>query len=226
MGCAGPPQPIQYQSGGLLPATTADGLHRVRATRLSAAYLKPGASFAEYDGILIDPVTVAYKKGAAAQAGRRNFFELDDSALKRMESMFQEAFAKGLGRSKNFKVVTETGPRALRVSGHIVDLVVTAPAFRGGEVDFIMDAGELTLILDVRDSESHEALARIADRRALRPESSSATSLYASGPVNNWGALREIFSSWAGILRGGLDDLHALPPVPLPDAPAEAPKPS
>jgi hypothetical protein len=108
----------------------------------------------------------------------------------------------------------------LRVSGHIVHLVVTAPPFRGGEVNFVFDAGELTLILDVRDSESHEPLARIADRRAIRPEGTSIASVYRSGPVNNWGALREIFDRWARILREGLDELHTLPRVPPPDAPA------
>ena len=205
-----------------MPATTAEDLHRVRATRLSAAYLKPGASFAEYDSVRIEPVTIAYKKGAAARSGRQSLFELDDSALERMERLFQEAFTKQLGRSKSFTVVSEPGPRVLSVVGHIVNLVVTAPPFRGGEVDFVVDAGELTLILDVRDAESHEALARIVDRRAIRPEGSSSITLYQSGPVNNWGALREIFASWAGILRTGLDDLHTLPQIPLP----EAPKPS
>jgi hypothetical protein len=173
--CGGPPPPVQYESGGRMPATTADGLHRVRATRVGAAYLKE---------------------------------------RERMERMFQEAFQKQLGRSKSFAVVSEPGPSVLRVAGHIVDLVVTAPPFRGGEVDFVMDAGELTLILDVRDSESHEALARVADKRAIRPEGSSTTAMYRSGAVNNWGALREIFDSWARLLRGGLDDLHTLPQVP------------
>jgi hypothetical protein len=205
--CGGPPPPVQYESGGRMPATTADGLHRVRATRVGAAYLKPGASFAGYDAILIAPVTIAYQRGAGGH-------ELDGEERERMERMFQEAFQKQLGRSKSFAVVSEPGPSVLRVAGHIVDLVVTAPPFRGGEVDFVMDAGELTLILDVRDSESHEALARVADKRAIRPEGSSTTSMYRSGPVNNWGALREIFDSWARLLRGGLDDLHTLPQVP------------
>jgi len=190
-----------------MPAATADGLHRVRATRVGAAYLKPGASFAGYDAVLIAPVTIAYKRGAGGQ-------ELDAAERERMQRMFQEAFQKQLGRSKSFTVVSEPGPAVLRVAGHIVDLVVTAPPFRGGEVDFVVDAGELTLILDVRDSESHEALARVADKRTIRPEGSSTTAIYRSGPVNNWGALREIFNSWAGLLRGGLDDLHTLPQVP------------
>jgi len=194
-----------------MPATTADGLHRVRASQVGAAYLKPGASFASYQAVLIDPVTIAYKKG-----GQPSYFELDDSALERMKRMFQEAFDRQMARSAAFSVVSEPGPGVLRVSGHIVDLVVTAPPFRGGEVDFVVNAGELTLILDVRDAESHEALARIADRRAIRPEGTSITGGYQSNAVNNWGALREIFDRWARALRGGLDDLHTLPPVPAP----------
>jgi hypothetical protein len=217
--CAGPPRPVQYETGGPLPAMTTDGLYRVRNTQIGAAYVRPGASFAGYDAVLIDPVTVSYKKGVS-RGGQNSLFEMDDSALERVKGMFQKAFDGQLSRSRAFAVVSEPGPRVLRVSGHIVNLVVTAPPFRGGEVDLVLDAGELTLILDVRDSESHEPLARIADRRAIRPEGTSITGGYQSGPVNNWGALREIFNTWARFLREGLDDLHQLPALPMPDVPA------
>jgi hypothetical protein len=201
-GCASPPRSIEYDSGGNVP-DTADGLYRVRTTRVGAAFVKPGARLSDYDRVVIDPVTVSYR-----------------ATSDRLKRIFQESFERELARSQAFAVVSEAGPSALRVSGHIVNLAVDVPPRRGRERDFVLEAGEMTLILDVRDSQTGEPLARVADRRAIRPSSSNLLGGYESNPVNNWGAVREIFADWARILRDGLDDLRALPVPPVPDAPA------
>lgn len=216
-GCASPPRPIEYDSSRDQPAT-ADGLYAVRASRLGAAFLKPGASFADYDGVLIDPVSVSYKRESRRPS--RASFALDEASVERLKRIFQESFDRQLARSRAFAVASGAGPGVLRVSGHIVNLVVNVPPFRGGEVNFVLDAGEMTLILDVRDSETGEPLARVADRRLIRPSASSVVGGYQSNPVNTWGAVREIFTDWARILREGLDDLHTLTAPPLPEAAA------
>ena len=173
-GCASPPRPIAYDSSGNAPAT-ADGLYRVRNTRVGAAFVKPGASFADYDGVVIDPVSVSYMRDprrSIAEKRERGCFTLDEDSLERLKRIFQQSFERELARSQAFEVVSEAGPSALRVSGHIVDLVVAVPPWRGGELDFVLEAGKMTLILDVRDSQTGEPLARVADRRAIRPSSS------------------------------------------------------
>jgi len=209
LGCATTPRPVQFEGGGDGP-DTADGLYRVRTTRVAAAFLKPGADFAGYDALIIDPVTVSYKSG---QTG------LSPEAMQRLKDIFHEAFARQLGRSSVYSVVTEPGPSTLRVSGHLVDLVVSAPPPRGREMMFVVEAGQMTLLLDARDSQSGEPLARISERRAVRPESAAIGGMYESTAVNDWGAVREIADRWARVLRDGLDDLHTLP---VPAAPAAA----
>jgi hypothetical protein len=204
LGCASGPRTIEFEAK---PAT-ADGLYRVRATRVSAAFVKPGADFSRYTGLFIDPVTVSYTSA------------LDESSMARLKKIFQEAFEGQLGRSKAFEVVSRSGPSVLRVSGHIVNLSVDVPPYRGGELNFVLTAGEMTLMLDVRDSQTGTPLARVADRRKIAPTSAGAVGGYQSNPVNNWGAVREICNDWARILRGGLDDLHQLPIPPAPEAPA------
>jgi hypothetical protein len=219
-GCASSRRPIEYESDGEQP-DTADGLYRVRASRVGAAFLKPGADFSAYDGVLIDPVTVAYKREPRPATGMnrgRGNFALDDAAMERLKQIFQESFERALARSQYFAVVEEAGPRVLRVSGHIVDLVVDVPPERGGEFNFVLQAGEMTLILNVHDSQTGAPLARVADRRAIRPRGASITGPYKSTAVNNWGAVREIFSDWARILRDGLDQLRFLTEVPPPGA--------
>jgi hypothetical protein len=202
--CAGDPRPIEYEAK---PAT-ADGLYRVRAYRVSAAFVRPGADFSHYTGLVIDPVTVATTA------------PLGDASIDRLKKIFQEAFERQLGRSKVFEVVSEAGPDVLRVAGHIVDLSVDVPAYSGGDMNFIVSAGEMTLILDVRDSRTGTPLARMADRRKIAPSSAGLTGGYESNAVNNWGAVREICNDWARLLRGGLDDLHQIPIPPAPPEPA------
>jgi len=205
-GCAAPPPTVEYQAKGDGP-DTADGLYRVRTRRVGAAFLKPGASLADYDSVLIDPVTVSYKLSSST---------LDAETMARFKRIFQEVFEGQLSRSQVFAVVSGPGPRALRVSGHIVNLVVTVPRFRAGETSFVLDSGEMTLVLDVRDSRTGEPLARIADRRLIRPTSAGVVGGFQSNAVNNWGAVRDVFTEWARFLREGLDGLHELtfPPAP------------
>ena len=220
-GCVTTPQPVAFVGNGVGP-DTADGLYRVQATRVAAAFLKPGADFAAYESVTIAPVTVSYMTSdrAAGRKRRRGNEVLADNAMARFKRIFQQSFERELGKSQ-YRVVADPGPGVLSVSGHIVDLFVDAPPFRGGETDYILDAGEMTLILNVQDSETGAPLARIADRRGLVPAGTRLTNLYRSNPVNNWGGVREVFSEWARVLRDGLDELRELPPVPLPDSTAD-----
>jgi hypothetical protein len=209
---------IRYKTSGDMPVT-ADGLHRIESVRVGAVYLKPGARFAGYDAILVDPVTVSYKsppQRASASNRSRGNFALSESQMDRLKRSFQEAFEQELEKSEAFQLVTEPGPTALRVSGHIVDLVVDAPPQRGSDRSFIMSAGEMTLILEVRDSLTREPLARLADRRAIRPTQAGAGRVYYSNPARNWAEVRNRMQHWATLLREGLDHLKQLPEVPEP----------
>lgn len=217
--CAGPPRSVEYVGGGKGP-DTADGLYRVRSVRLGAVFLRPGADFSAYRAILIAPVSVTYAN-AAELPGRgreRGNAELSPAMMERFERIFRESLERELRKSQ-YAVVSEPGPDVLRVTGHIVDLVVDVPTYRGGEeVSFILKAGAMTLVLDVNDSESGAPLARVADRRPIAPSGAGLESVYRSSPVRTWSAVRDVFDAWARILRQGLDQLHELPPLPPPGA--------
>lgn len=217
LACAAPQRPIDFQAVQPGPAS-ADGLRRVEGREVSAAYMRPEVVFAAYDQVTVDPLKIVDKEGTRP---------LDLKSRERLEQIYEEAFQRQLGRSEAFTVAPERGPRTLRVSGRIVNLDVRMPRYRGGEKKMVLDSGEMTLILDVRDAESGESLARIADRRRIRPQGvtgrgnshtiTGGAMGYEESPVNVWGAMREIVDDWARIVRQGLDDLHAMAPVPIPD---------
>ena len=215
VGCAAPQRAIDFQAVQPGPAS-ADGLRQVEGRDVSAAYMRPDAIFGAYDEVAIDPLQIDHKEKTRP---------LNEGAMERLQQIYEDALRAQLSRSEAFTLVSERGPRTLRVTGRIVNLEVRMGRHLGGDKKIVLDSGEMTLILDVRDSESGDALARIADRRRIRPTGVSGGSNYhragyagyEDSPVNVWGAMREIIADWARILRQGLDDLHAMAPVPIPD---------
>jgi hypothetical protein len=220
--CAKPSsEPIEFEPQGV----TADGLVQVRTSGVGGAYVKPGARLGSYSKVMIDPVEISYKRtprsgsGRGPGAGDANF-ALDEKEMADLQRLFQQSFETEFSRSEVFEVVSEPGPDVLRVSGWIVDLVVRAPRARAGsDKTYIRSAGEMTLVLDVRDSQTQAPLARIADRRAVQP--GGGYELYESNTVSITAELRRVFTRWARFLREGLDDLQQLPAVPEP-VPAES----
>ena len=210
--CTGPFRPIRYDPSG----ATGDGLHRVRSNRVGAAFLKPGARFAGYDALLIDPVRVSQKTEPRPPRGS---VALDSAAMERVKRIFRRCLDRELVQSDAYSVASVPGPGVLRISGQIVDLVVDALPDRVGERNFVPDTGEMTLALDVRDSLTGEPLARVLDRRAIRPAGAGLGALYQSSNVRNWGAMEDVLCDWASILREGLDELRELPEVPAVPAP-------
>lgn len=217
LSCAAPPRPVEFTGPTAQPDTT-DGLYRVKSARVAALFLRPGTDFAAYHGVLLDraSVTPMNEEKAARRARGRRSPPLTPDTIDRFERIFAETLESGLAQSA-YTLVREPGPDVLRVSGLVVDLLVDTPNYRGGEEStFVLQAGEMTLVLDVRDSTTGVSLARIVDPRPIVPAGTSLSGGYRSSPVRTWSAVRDVFEGWARVLREDLDALHELPPVPDP----------
>lgn len=209
-GCAIPPRPIVYDTGSD-KAFTEDGLYRVRQTRIGAAFVKPGANFSTYGAVIIDPATLSYKSEPVIATGtnrRRGNFRLRADTVDRLKRIYWDAFRTQMAEDSLYEVVSQPGRGVLRISGHIVNVVVNVPPARGRGRDFVHDAGEMTLIVDVRDSMTGEPLTRTVDRRGIRSGGRGDASGYESGSAANFGVMRDIFPIWARLFRGWLDDLR------------------
>lgn len=214
----GPAAPggVYYASGK--GAVTPDGLHRVEWEPFRTTYVKPGADLQRYDKVLISEVSVSYKTPPRrGHLGRDEIdpnYALPDSAIQSLKRYFHKAFVEELTESQNFSVVETAGPDVLLISGHIVNLRITLPPQRDQEPDetvYASSSGQMTLLLDARDSISGEPLVRVGQAQAIQMSDGG---WYAADPVSNSSAVREIFDRWASSLRRELDQFHALAELP------------
>jgi len=205
LACADPPRSVELRED-LGP----DGLKRAPSDRVGLLYLRPGASLAAYSKVRIQLLEVAYRsppsRSRTGPSGARMNYALAPDQRERLERDFLAAFQRELVDSGLFAGATDPGPDVLDVRGRLVDLVVEVPPeSHASDRSYVRRAGELTLVLDVVDSRSGQALLRIADRRVL--SQSAGSTLYRSSPVTHTAALRRALSRWARLLR---DHLAAL----------------
>jgi hypothetical protein len=224
-GCGGPFRSVAYDAGR--DAAWSDGLYRVQARGVKAAFLKPGASFSAYDAAVLDDFTIAYESPprAATEFNRRQGnFAWSDETVARVKRICGDAFADSLASTANLRLQPDPGPGALRVTGQLVDLVVDEIPPGTDEDVFAVTAGQMTLLLNVRDSQSGELLMRVADRRELRPESSFIFG-YRADWASVWTSVRQHCTGWSDFVGDALAYLHDAGPVlgdapPPPTAPA------
>ena len=193
---------------------TVDGLHRLRHSGFADAWVRPGANFASYSKVLLGPVFVSYKRPPHGRrgTGAGGNFALSESQMEKFKNYLTVIFQEEFGKSDVYEEVSKPGASVLEVEPSIIDLVVSAPVDTPGRRRaYVTSTAQMTLLMELRDSESGELLARIADRQEARASGASGLSrVYYSSPVSNTQAVRSTFRRWARVLVKQLDQVHAL----------------
>ncbi len=186
-------------------AMSADGLAKIKVKGIDLVYARPGASLAGYSKVRIAPVSVAFRKDFdPTKTGSR--MKLAPDELEKIRAgvgkIVEEEFAKELARG-SYPTVTTAGPDVLDVRANIVDLYVNAPDTMepGRSRTYTMNAGEMTLVMELADSASGEVLARVYDRREARDN----VRLTWTNSVTNQAEASRVANQWARILRARLD---------------------
>jgi len=195
-----------------------DGLVEVKPKRMDAAFLLPGADFRPYTKVMIDPTQVAFQKdwfkrmNDTRDLSRRVSKEEAEQILAAARTNFDEIFAAEYAKA-GYAVVTTPGPDVLRVSTAVVNLYINAPdvGSTGMSKTFTTEAGEATLFVEVRDSQSGALMGRVIDRR----ETQGIAGRTQANRATNTTEFRLLFQNWAGITIQGLEELKAHSPVPM-----------
>lgn len=197
------------------PATW-DDLVLVQSKKLQRVYLLPGADFRGYTKVMLDPTEVAFRKNWVRDynSSQRNLGaqlnEKDAERIKQEVSTgFGDIFTKAYSAA-GYQVVQSPGPDVLRVRTGVLNLSIAAPDVltAGRSRTFSSDAGEATLVVEARDSQSGALLGRALDRKTAgdsRP--------YLRNSVTNRSDFSRMFTSWAKASVEGLQKLKALSPV-------------
>jgi len=196
-----------------------DGLVEVKPKKMDLVYLLPGADFRPYTKVMVDPTEVAFRKDWLKDMNRssvslsRHVTEEDaakilEAARSNFDDIFQEAFTKA-----GYAVVATPGPDVLRVSTGVLNLYLNAPdtMSAGRSRTYTANAGEATLVIEVRDSTTGALLGRVVDRR----ETKDPGGVQMATSVSNLSDFRMLFKQWAATTAKGLDELKTHSPVPL-----------
>ena len=116
-------------------------------------------------------------------------------------------FAKELQSVKGWELVEEPGEETLILVGRFLDIVSHVPGSAGGTGEvMISSVGEVTLVIEAKDSLSGETLFRAVQRSTIKDR---AGSIYVSPHnVASWSQVRLWAAKWATALRKGLESIH------------------
>ena len=182
------------------PVRTPDGLVKIQNPTVDSVYAAPGMSLAPYRRVLLDRVDVAFK---ADWQQRHPDVPAEDVAMIRhgAESIFRTEFAQELEKG-GYTMANQPGPDVLRVSASIVDL-----DFAASKPSYVVTPADMSLLAELRDSQSGAMLARVADRKRGR----GSGNLQVADQLAYTNEARAAFTMWAGLLREALDAARKAP---------------
>jgi Protein of unknown function (DUF3313) len=186
-------------------ATSADGLEKIKVRNVDVAYARPGMTLAPYAKVRVDPVQVTFRKDFTPERVGSHF-KLTTSQMEKIRTevatVVHDEFIKELARG-SYVTTDMAGPDVLQVHADITNLYVNAPDTmepnRGDS--YTMNAGEMTLVMTLADSETGAVLARVYDRREAR----EIGIITFTTSVTNRAEAADAARFWAGILRARLD---------------------
>ena len=169
--------------------TTTQSFNVSKNTDLEAAYVATDADFGQYDKLLARDMGRFFPTDAAPS--------LEDQ--ERTRQIFREAF---LGELSGYVIVRDTSPGALEVQATLIDYRNASGADVPGvrrELRDIARPGALMFLMELKDPESGQILARAADSASAPAFSTSADT------ATDWTAVEAAAARWAELFRNFLD---------------------
>lgn len=171
--------------------TTTQSFNVVKDSEVESSYVAVGADFGKYNRLTAEDMGIFFPTNAAPSA--------EDQA--RIREIFRQSF---LSELTGYDVVqSEKGPSTLQVAASLIDFRNATGADVMKAPDKVRDMarpGALLFLMELKDSESGEVLARAADSAAAPAFSTSAAT------STDWSAVEDAAARWASLFRRFLDE--------------------
>lgn len=184
---------------------TWEGLKHVKRPGLDTVYVREGVDLSKYKRVALDPVEVSFDKNWDPRRGPGAFDKADPEAIrKNLAKLARDVFKRELEKKGGYPLVEESGEDVLRVRAQIVDLYINGPETDNPSTrTYVIDAGEMTLVAELFDSQTNALLARVVDRK--RGLDRGLNELQIANRVTNTAEADRIITAWAQRLRSALD---------------------
>ena len=195
-----------------VPQQTADGLQLQPDTEFQQVYLLPGADLSSYEAIGLSSCEIAFRKNWLRD---QNDSRLDLSSrvtqkdVDRIKDMLGEEcntqLRAALLEAPAYPLVEDfdNGEQVLVLYPSIRNLDINAPDTMSAGMDrsYTTTAGEMTLVLELRDGTTGQVLGRVMDKR----KDIDSGRMQWTSSITNRAAADRILKRWANMLRDGLD---------------------
>ncbi len=183
------------------PQASLDGLSQIKSKYFDAVFIRPGVDFSQYRQLLVEPSELAFKTPDRTQLQ----FPLSKEQKERFHALLDESFANELRQSSSLTLTDSAGAQVLQLHLRVQDIIASVPQRSvggiGGDI-FLLALGEATMVIELRDAETAEILARVFDRRAVE---GTAIAQKQGAPVTRWDDIVTVCEHWAETARARLD---------------------
>lgn len=147
----------------------AKDLEKVKRSKFSETYVKPGVDFSVYNTIYVDETRFIYRdiKQTKPDTFSNQEYPISKEGRELFEATVRDAFRTEITKAKNFEIVDilNTDEHTLIVRGMVADIVSKIPPANDERTRLYMSSvGSATLGLEFRDNTSREVLARVSER--------------------------------------------------------------
>jgi len=194
---------------------TTDGLTVIKSTRLTETQIKKDVKWSEYTKYQITPVEVSFRKNWKRDYNRDRqslSMKVTDKDMLRIKEtvakIVREEFDRTLQDKGGLTATDEADSSTLLLKPRIIDLDVYAPDVESAPPlshNYVKQAGQATLFLEVYDAVSGEILGRWVDTR----EDPDRGYFEWANRITNAERVRIIVGRWVSRLVEGMDKIEA-----------------
>ena len=190
-------------AGAQVGSTNYEGLTEVRVQSLDHAQLRTNVVFSVYTGVILGKVELAFRTpDRSAQQ-----FPLSDEQKDSLNAALTSAFLSEFVNMQNLELVSAPGRDVLRLSIRLQDITAAistdSGSNRGRAAMALQAVGEVTLVLELFDSQTGEILARAVDTKVVE----GAAIAQDGAVISKWDGIERLCAQWASTARMRFESL-------------------